>query len=162
MLALLLQQPGQTVSAIALRLNQPLSVASTYLRALESRGLLTAHRNGRWVKYRPNLRTTPTVTTGLTTALDATFKHESKPIEAAFRRVTAFTHPRRIEIFRALQAGPLSLAQLRTKTGISGWALGRQLKKLGVRGFVRENQGLYTTAEPKDELGRELARLATT
>src|SRR5947208_17162889 len=47
----LLQQPEQTVSEVASHLNLPQSVASQYLRTLESRSLLKARRVGRWVKY---------------------------------------------------------------------------------------------------------------
>ena len=42
MFSLLLQQPGQTVSAVAEHLSQPLSLTSEYLRALEARGFLRA------------------------------------------------------------------------------------------------------------------------
>ncbi len=45
--ALLLRQPGQTVSAIAEQLKLPLPAASHYLRALEARGLLAVRRKGR-------------------------------------------------------------------------------------------------------------------
>jgi DNA-binding IclR family transcriptional regulator len=69
MLHLLLHQPGQTVSAVAKHLRQPLSLTSEYLRALEARGLLTAHRVGRWVEYRPSLATSPSVTAGLVAVL---------------------------------------------------------------------------------------------
>ncbi|MBM3888073.1 MAG: winged helix-turn-helix transcriptional regulator, partial [Verrucomicrobia bacterium] len=143
MFHLLLQQPGQTVSAVANQMRQPLSLASKYLRALEARGLLTAHRTGRWVEYRPSPATSPSVTAGLVAALRATFQRQPKPVETIFRLATAFTHPRRIEIFRVLQAGPCDLGQLRAATGISAWALLRHLKKLEARGFVTQRGSLY-------------------
>src|ERR1700726_877142 len=57
----LLQQPDQTVSAIASRFGLLLSVASESLRLLESRSLLTARRTGKYVKYRvvPTRRDNP-------------------------------------------------------------------------------------------------------
>ena len=42
--ALLVEQPGQTVSAVATRLRPPLLVASQYLRTLEARGFVTCRQ----------------------------------------------------------------------------------------------------------------------
>jgi len=160
MFHLLLQQPGQTVSAVAKHLHQPLSLTSEYLRALEARGLLTAHRTGRWVEYRPNPATSPNVTAGLAAALRTAFQRHPRPVETIFRLATAFTHPRRVEICRVLQTGPHDLGQLRAATGISSWALLRHLKKLEARGFVTRHGSLYALVHRVDGLGRELARLA--
>ena len=161
MFGLLLQQPGQTVSAIAKHLGQPLSLTSEYLRVLEGRGLLTARRVGRWVEYRPSPAAAPNATAGLVAALRATFKRESQPVETVFRLATAFTHPRRIEVLRLLHAGPRTSGQLRTTTRISGWALLRHLRKLEARGFVAQRGKFYVAEDRSDDLGRVLARLAT-
>lgn len=81
-------------------------------------------------------------------------------MRAVFRLVTAFTHPRRVEIFRALRAGPASPGQLQFVTRISSRALLRHLAKLKARGFVKPRQGLYSIVQPTDALRRGLARLA--
>jgi len=160
MFGLLLQRPGQTVSAVAEHLNQPLPVTSQSLRALEARGLLVSRRVGRSVEY----RITPTTGDGhpshLVAALRLIFQRGTEPVEASFRLATAFTHPRRIEIFRTIQAEPRTLAQIRAATHISSWALLRHLRKLEVRGFVTCRLGLYVATKGVDGLGRELARLA--
>jgi len=111
---LLFRQPGQTVSALAETLGLSLSLASQYLRALESRGLLEARREGRSVTYRPAPVATPAA--GLVAALRLVFGKHDNPVETIFKTVTAFTHPRRIEIFGALTKGGQSLVKLRTVT----------------------------------------------
>jgi len=158
MFRLLLRDPGQTVSEVARQLRKPLSLTSEYLRALESRGLLTARRVGRWVQYRPSPPTNPNVS-GMVAALRATFQRESSAIDIIFRLATAFTHPRRVEMFRVIQTRPHTLEQLQASTRIPGWALLRHLKKLQARGFVTERGGLYTVIKRADALGQELARL---
>jgi predicted ArsR family transcriptional regulator len=87
------------------------------------------------------------------------FEQNSDPIQTIFKAATAFTHPRRIEIFRAVKNGSQTLEQLRAVTRISAPALRRHLKKLEARGFVRCRPEICLAAPP-DALGRELARLA--
>ncbi len=157
---LLAQQPGQTVSAVAARLQQPLSVASESLRALEARGLLTARRVGRRVEYRPSPAASGSRARGLVAAMQSAFHRETQPAQTLFKLATAFTHPRRIEIFRALHTTPRTFGELQAATGISGQALHRHLRKLEARGFVRCDLGLYRVVQRSDDFGRELARLA--
>jgi len=160
MFGLLLEQPGLTVSAVASQLRQPLSLTSEYLRGLEARGLLTANRVGQRVKYLPSHDKTSVSAPILVAALRAAFRRDPQAVETIFRLATAFTHPRRIEIFRALQTTPRTSGQIQGVTGISGRALRRHLGKLEARGFVVCRHGLYSMANPPDAFGRELARLA--
>ena len=160
MFGLLVQEPDLTVSAVAERLNLSLPVASQYLRALEARGLLTVRRVGRRVRYRPSAATGGEPAPALVTALRLSFQGESSPVEALFKQATAFTHPRRIKVFRALKQEARTLGQLKAVTGISAWALLRHLVKLEARGFVVGQQGIYRAADPPDAFGSALARLA--
>src|ERR1051326_373435 len=97
---LLLRRPGQSVSAVAEHLDLTLSAASQYLRSLEARGLLTARRVGRRGEFRVAPAAGGNAVSTLVTALRFTFKNDLEPVEAVFRLTTAFTHPRRIEVFR--------------------------------------------------------------
>src|SRR5438128_1138106 len=90
-LGFLFSHPDSTVSAVAQHLDLSLSVASEYLRMLESRSLLEARRVGRWVKYRVN-RTCGKPNFHLIAALRETFQRDAKPRETIFSLVTAFTH----------------------------------------------------------------------
>lgn len=156
----LVQQPGQTVSAIASRLRLPLPIASLYLRAMEARGLLVVQRQGRWVKYSPSPPTARNAVSGLVGALKLVLGHDPTPAATVFKLATAFTHPRRIAIFRALQGGGCTSKQIRARLGISWRALSRHLEKLAARGFIKEQEGRYTVVEGLQGLRRELARMA--
>jgi predicted transcriptional regulator len=96
----------------------------------------------------------------LVSALRLSFQRDSSPIESLFKLATAFTHPRRIELYRALKGGDRSSRRLKAATRMSFRALRRHLEKLQARGFVAEAPGGYTVVDPADNFGRELARLA--
>lgn len=157
MMRLLIDQPAMEVSAVAARLKLPRSLTSEYLRALESRGLLAVRRIGRRAEYSAAQRPSQPGSGEIVAALRFAFKEEHP--QTLFKIATAFTHPRRIEVFRIIQKQSCTLAQLRSCTAISRRALVRHLEKLQSRGFITCQQGIYSPAELGDALGRELARL---
>ena len=159
-LGLLFKEPGLTVSAVGERLDLALPVASQYLRALEARGLLRARRSGRWVHYQLPAANAGGPAALLVMALRQVFRQEAHPTEVLFKLATAFTHPRRIELFRTLQGQRPDFRQLKTATRLSAWALRRHLEKLKGRGFLDQQQGHYAAAHPESAVGRALARLA--
>jgi DNA-binding transcriptional ArsR family regulator len=150
----------QAVAGVAERLGLRAAVASQCLRALESRGLLRAHRVGRRVLYGLNTGTGGAAPE-LVAPLRAALGHAGAGRDAVFRLATAFTHPRRIAMYRALAAQPRTVGQLRAATGISWPALWRHLRKLEARGFVRRCGNVYRSGKPPTKLGRVLAGLAT-
>jgi len=156
---LLTRTPALSVSAVAEHLQLSLPVASQYLRALEARGLLIPRRVGRRVQYRLNVASAMEPARELTVALRLAFQRDPAPVETLFRLATSFTHPRRIEIFRALAVQARTLGQLQAVTRISVPALFRHLRKLEARGFVEGRRGLYAAANRQDVFGRTLARL---
>jgi DNA-binding transcriptional ArsR family regulator len=158
--ALLIRQPNQTVSAVAERMSLSMPAASQYLRALEARGLLTCRRVGRRVEYRPSPGTGEGAAEEIVKALRLIFRRRAQPIEAIFKLATAFTHPRRIEVFRALTNGADSFAKLQAATHIPARALSRHLAKLEARGFVKDEMALYAVPIHGHPFGRVLARLA--
>jgi DNA-binding transcriptional ArsR family regulator len=160
MLRTLLEQPDQTVSDVARRLNVPVSVTSQYLRALNARGLLETRRSGRYVQYRPTPDKSIPEAKSLLEGLRESFARERAPIDVIFRLATAFTHPRRVEMVRALQGDGLTPDGLREKTGISQPALRRHLGKLIVRGFVVREKKVYRAAVPPGLLAKRLSEIA--
>ena len=159
-LALLSRQPNQTVSTVAGNMKLSLPAASQYLRALEARGLLTCRRVELRVEYRLSAATTENAAGEILTALRLVFRRRAQPIEALFKLATAFTHPRRIEVFRAVKNGADSFSKLQTATHISARALSRHLAKLEARGFVKSEMEVYAVTNPAHPFGRVLARLA--
>ena len=159
-LALLVRQPNQAVSAVAERMRLSVPAASQYLRALEARGLLTCRRVGRRVEYQLSAGTSEGAAQEIATALRLVFRRGPPRIEAIFKLATAFTHPRRIEMFRALTRGADSFAKLLAATDTPARALSRHLAKLKARGFVKDEGSLSAATIHQHPFARVLGRLA--
>jgi DNA-binding transcriptional ArsR family regulator len=159
-LIVLIRQPGQTVSSIARQIRLSLPAASQYLRALESRGLLTCRRVGRVVEYRPAATRTEAGGGSIATALRMFVGRTHPSPDVLFKLATAFTHPRRIEVYRAVKNGADSFVRVRARTHMSARALARHLAKLEARGFVRNEGDIYAVTNHAHPLGRVLAGLA--
>src|SRR6185436_15696752 len=159
---LLVREPGLTVSAAATRVRVSLPLASLYLRALEARGVLVSKRAQRWVKYQVSEENSAVAP--LVLALRASARHNDHFVDSTFKLVTAFTHPRRVDVFRAVVSRPHTTAELRVATGIPRRALSRHLEKLTRRGFVlyrRGRPGTYLAKNHPTAIGRALAKLVT-
>ena len=151
--------PNVSVSATAQALGMPLSVASQYLRILNARGLLQAKRQRRQVLYEVSHDPSLPETRILLEALQRTFQGRANPFEKAFQALTAFTHPRRIILVRAVAAGADNLKSIRVKTGISSNAALRHLKKLRQRGYVAQRADTYKCLCPAEPLAKALMGL---
>ena len=161
MFAALVRAPDGTVSSIATKFRLSLPQASVYLRALEARGFLVSERQGPWVTYRVSGADGPVAP--LVTALAGSAKRNADFVDRTFKLATAFTHPRRIDVFQCLGSHPQAAAELRVATEIPGPALFRQLQKLKKRGFVvyrRGRPGTYVARTEDSAVGRALAELA--
>ncbi len=159
-LALLIRKPNQTVSAVAERMRLSVPAASQYLRALEARGLLTCRRVGRRVEYRPAVGTGEGAAGKIINSLRLVLSRRAQSIEAIFKLATAFTHPRRIELFRALTNGADSFAKLQAATHIPARALSRHLRKLEARGLVKKEKACYVATLQRHPFSRILTSLA--
>jgi len=159
-LALLIRKPNQTVSAVAERTRLSVPAASQYLRALEARGLLTCRRVGRRVEYRPAVGTGEGAAGKIINSLRMVLSRRAQSIEAIFKLATAFTHPRRIEVFRARTNGADSFAKIQAGTHIPARAVSRHLAKLEARGFAKNEMAQYVATTQSHPFARVLARLA--
>jgi DNA-binding transcriptional ArsR family regulator len=159
-LLLLLRRPDRSVAEVAASLGIGRPAASQYLRALNARGLLRADRAGRSVRYR--LGADPAVAPArvLLDAVRHALERGRQPERTLFRLATAFTHLRRIHIYRALAAGPLDAGELAGVTGVSRQALQRHLAKLRNRGFVERAADGWRRRPLHGRLPRTLSRLA--
>jgi DNA-binding transcriptional ArsR family regulator len=136
----------------------PVPVASQYLRALNARGLLKAVRRGRCVFYEASADSSMPETDVLLKSLYAVLRSDNTP-KSIVDVLTAFTHPRRIELLQAIDKGAMDRRSLKAKTGISARALTRHLLKLGKRGYVISHQGKYRCAYPNNTLAKALMKL---
>ena len=149
MLGVLLQDGELSVTAVAGSIGVSTVVGSQYLRALNARGLLAARRESRWVFYRPAADPSVHVAVVLFKALEQVFAGSRRPHAVIFRQATAMTHPRRVQIVRALAHATLTEDALSQRTGISRFALRRHLSKLARRGFVKRARRTWRLAKPR-------------
>jgi DNA-binding transcriptional ArsR family regulator len=154
---------GLSVSSIAATAEVLPSRASVHLRLLNSRGLLSAKRSGRWVLYRLEPDSSIPESKDLINGLKQAFQNNPEPVEQIYRMTTAFTHPRRIAMVKLLDAkGPLLLDRLAVVTGYSSDALRRHLAKLEDRGVVYRAGPNWKLVKIREEPGRTLLEIART
>ena len=130
-------------------------VASSYLRALNARGLISSERKKKYVFYKPEANPEVEHADQMLSALRASYD-AFMPLPMVAAHMTAFTHPRRLEIVRALNDGVSDELQLAVRTGISPEALYRHLRKLVDRGYVQKNGRDVQLAEQQAVLARVL------
>lgn len=160
MLWLLFEKSELCVSELARLTGTTSHNASTQLRALNARGLITPRREKLRVLYRAEANAETVSAPVLLEALRAAFAKKT-PLGTVFHICTAFTHPRRIEIVRSLTKAPQqTFGELLEATGMSPSALWIHLEKLSRRGFVKNREGLYGLVRPKDPLRRALLQAA--
>lgn len=160
-LQMVLEHPDQHVSDVARNVDMTMSGTSQYLRALNARGLLTAQRVGHCVRYRMQSDKTLPEAKILSRGLKAALADRNNPVELIYREATAFTHPRRVEIFRVVNQGSeLTKEELRERTSISAEALRRHLVKLVERGYLHKTARGCRCAQPRNALARVLQQLA--
>ena len=162
--SILMRQPGLPVSRVASRMGLARPIASMYLRALESRGLLEVQRQGRWVRYRLKQNPMEGSAGPLVGALAASMKRGGNSFDALYRSAAVFANPGRIAVFHNVSRKPMSLTQLRSATHLSLRTLFRHVRKLEARGFLARKQSRgrikYAARIPEDVFGRALASMA--
>ncbi|OQW94617.1 MAG: hypothetical protein BWK77_08935 [Verrucomicrobia bacterium A1] len=157
MLRLLMTSPAPTVTEVAGCLGIGLSRASQELRRLNSRGLLEVHRSGAEVRYRLGADPQVADAAGLTAAIHAGLRSCGAARDEVFVRIAScFTHPRRLEIVRAMLRGPQTPGMLRRATGIPYRALKRHLALLHDRQVLRREDGEYRLSACRHPLFRAI------
>lgn len=149
----LLNHPPQPVTQVAAACDLPFTTASQYLRLLQSRGLCRAVRTGKWVLYELHADRSVEGTIPLLSGLKRVLSSQTDDFEGIIRTLTAFTHPRRIELVAHLcGSGHQSVEDLRKKTGMSSPAIFRHVDKLVRHGLVEWREGSVRLAPPCDAL----------
>jgi DNA-binding MarR family transcriptional regulator len=158
----MLAHPDEAVKAIAAGVKMQPAVASKYLRELNARGLLSAKRHAAKVFYRVEADQSFSQAAVLVKAITFELHDETIPVDLIYRKVTAFTHPRRVGIVGYLRHGPAGIPELRSQLAISIPALKRHLRKLSGRGFLRakRRRGIYALSRPRSALAKALVQLA--
>lgn len=151
----LLHKGDCCVSDVANGLGLSLNNASTQLRALNARGLISVRRKGRNVCYRleanEKLVAPPALMDVITSAI-----LRGVSLDRIFRICTAFTNERRIRIVRMLFHNPQTFRQLRQRVHVCESSLWLHLDKLISRRFVHYRDGVYRLRRVRDPLRRIL------
>ncbi len=137
--------------------------ASTQLRALNARGLITPKHAGNKLFYRAEANQSVPHAGDLLQAL-RTVRSQNMPMRRIIKTATGFTHPRRIVLARELSnSEPTGLKELAQRTQIPVPALRRHLNKLRKRGFIRQHHRTYRLNQPHNNaLAHRLLRIACT
>ncbi len=159
LLWLLFQNDDLCVADLAERVDISDQNASTQLRALSARGLITPHRKNLKIFYHPEVNTDVAHAEVLLDAL-RTCCESKMPTETVVRQATAFTHIRRIVIVQALDKSRQTFGKLHETTNISSAALSVHLSKLEARGFIKNVYGEYRLNTPGNFFGRVLMKVA--
>ena len=138
----------------------PENTATQYLRALQSRGLLAAKRQSRWVYYVPQADPSVQHAEAMLSAMRKAIAHgESR--ESMVAELTAYTHPRRIVLVRCLAAAVARVEILARDAGMSVPACYRHLGKLQSRAVVAvDDRGNWQLVRPAAGLARALLQAA--
>jgi len=162
----LVAEEERSVSAIETWSGLAMNSLCTHLRILATAGLVWRRRSGGSVFYRLAEEPTSPVTRSALDVVHRAFKGGSATSgatrrgraqvagieEELFAVFTAFTHPRRIQILRHLDAHGETTADVLSETlSMSANAAARHLSKLSSRGFIvkraGEGRALYAMAE---------------
>lgn len=137
----------------AVGLKEPL--ASAYLRALNARGLISSERRRNYVFYKPEANPEVEHAGQMLGSLRHCYE-DLMPLARITYHMTAFTHPRRVDIVRALSQGEADDVRLSVQTRISPLALYRHIKKLVARGYVEKNGRELRLVEQGEGLAQDL------
>ena len=148
-------QPGLTVSALAIQTQLGEAATSEQARALNARGLIHSSRKGRYVMYAPEANPNVADAPELLTALERAFAAGVGDREL-IHHCTAYTHERRIILVKALHLRAATILELAARTGIPKPSVKRHLEKLERRGVVRREGELRRAGIPEDPFAAAL------
>jgi len=147
------------VADLATAVNISDSQASIFLREINARGLISAKRAGRNVFYsataNPKVEYSDIILNALRIACASGLGNDE-----IIHFVTAFSHPRRLQIVAALRGKPAAIQHLVFATGISLPALHRHLRKLIDRDMVEVADEHCQLKIPSCPFGQTLQKIA--
>jgi len=131
-------------------------VASQHLRLLHEHGFLQVERKSKWTFYRAGAPLKGSYAEHIFEPLKKRLMSKNSSKDDILRLFTAFTHPRRIEIAKALLIRDHKFEELISACDISRQALYRHLDKLISRNFISQNNGAYQIIRSRKGLKKVL------
>jgi DNA-binding transcriptional ArsR family regulator len=140
------------VTDLAKQMHLAVPTTSTYLRALNARGLISVIRSGLHVFYGTNSDRSLPAAAAIQSAFFEFFKSRKLPCDWADEFVPLFkgySHPRREEIIRCLKRQPmLTFAGLQRASGIHPVTMTRHLNILVHAGIVTKDDERHYSLTP--------------
>jgi len=131
-------------------------VSSQHLKLLHEHGFLEQTQKSKWVYYKTATHIENSHAKNLAPPLKEKLRSEGPCSKELVRMVTAFTHPRRIDIAKAITDRNKNFEQLASECNISGQALYRHLNKLIDRNLILQDKNIYRIIHPKAGLLKAL------
>jgi len=150
------------VSQVAIRCDMREPDTSLRLRQLQARGLVSARRQGRWTFYSPQANPDVRHAAEIVEALRPLRLTSAPCVAGVIRTLTAFTHPRRLNLLQAIAEGCSHPADLARRCELSRPALYRHLTKMVRRQVIQRQGDQYALAVPTDPLTLTLLPMAIT
>lgn len=156
----ILQIPGQCVSELAQveKISRPR--ASQELRRLQSRGLVWVERSGRYARYYPESDPLVSSAQALLRAMGETFGRMTPETSARVAKTAmGLSHAKRMDVVRALRAGPLDVRELTARLRTPVETLRHHLNLLENGGWVERVGTTWKLAANDSPLAKCLMNL---
>ena len=155
-----LRTPGLTVELVAGATGLSVSKASLFLRAIQSRGLISSRRKSRWNLYYAEPEASVKASKAFLDAVRSAFFTERLSEAEIVNALKAYTHARRIDIVRQLAyADFVDFHDFSVRVQISPPALFRHMRHLRVHGVIELENESYKLANPKTDFSHDLLRI---
>ena len=154
------KNPGLSVGALAKAERISLGRASQELRRLQSRGIVSVERTGRFVLYYPD--PDPSVSSAqpvLRALQEICERFGASADERTARLAAGVSHEKRWAMVRVLQAGPLAVHEMRAALKIPVPTLWHHLRFLEIGGWVERERGKWKLAPNDHPLAKCLLKL---
>ena len=154
------ENPGRNVSEMAQTVGIGLSAASQELRRIQSRGFLQTEHRQAALLYRfgadPQVPSAAPILKALRAALATHGPAEDARIQAIAR---GLSHPKRIDLLKALLDSPKSAFALHKEFHLSCRTIDRHLRTLLASGLIRRDNRLLRPVPPAHPLAKALLKL---
>ena len=160
-----LARGSKGVVELAAEANVSASTASTYLRALNARGLISVIRSGPYVYYGIGSDRSLPVAVEIQKSFARLFAMKKLPKDWTSRLLPllqAYSHPRREAIVRLLgSVQPIHYAEFKKLSGLGETSFLRHLDQLLAAGIVvHDEDGAYSLAKPGNSLAATFLKAA--
>ena len=160
-----LARGSKGVVELAAEANVSASTASTYLRALNARGLISVIRSGPYVYYGTGSDRSLPVAAEIQKSFARLFAIKNLPKDWASRLLPllqAYSHPRREAIIRLLgSVQPIHYVEFKKLSGLGETSFLRHLGQLLAAGIVVHDEGgAYSLAKPGNTLAAAFLKAA--